>query len=35
MENLEDNKEENLKIFFEYHEKENEKGPAPGDVSIF
>ena len=37
-ENYEDlgkHQEAKHKDFFEFHEKQNEKGPTPGDVSIF
>ncbi|MEC7711296.1 MAG: hypothetical protein VX587_03185 [Thermoproteota archaeon] len=34
-ENLRKHQEFKHKDFFEYHEKQNEKGPTPGDVSIF
>ena len=34
-ENLRKHQEVKHKDFFEYHEKQSEKGPTPGDVSIF
>ena len=34
-ENLRKHQESKHKDFFEYHENEGKRGPAPGDVSIF
>ena len=34
-ENLRKHQEIKHKDFFEFHEKHDEKGPTPGDVSIF
>ncbi len=34
-ENLKKHQESKHRDFFEYHDNEGKKGPAPGDVSIF
>ena len=34
-ESLRDHQKEKHKDFFEYHEEQGNRGPAPGDVSIF